>query len=71
MIVLKSSHMYLENDISLVVCPKCNKNNNNLEVLRMHVFTQSNFDKHPYYDLICNDCHKLFTSQVYLSVDEL
>ena len=51
MIFQKSLHMYLENDISAVVCPKCNKNNDNLEVLRMHVFTQSNFGKHPYYDI--------------------
>ena len=61
--------MYLENDISAVECPKCNKNN--LEVLRMHVFTQSNIGKHPYYDIVCNDCHKGFTSQLYLSIDEI
>ena len=61
--------MYIENDISRAVCPKCDKNN--LEVLRMHVFTRSNFGKHPYYDMVCNDCHKGFTSQVYLSIDEI
>ena len=63
--------MYVENDISAVVCPKCNKNNDNLEILRMHVFIRSNFGKHPYYDIICNDCHKVFTSQLYLAVDEI
>ena len=61
--------MYLENDISTIVCPKCNENN--LEVLRMHVFTRSNFGKHPYYDILCNDCNKVFTSQTYLSSDEI
>ena len=61
--------MYLENDISSVVCPKCDKNN--LEVLRMHVFTRSNFDKHPYYDLICDVCQKVFTSPVLISVDDM
>lgn len=71
MIFQKYLNMYLENDISLVVCPKCNKNNDNLEVLRMHVFTKSNFGKHPYYDIKCNNCHKIFTSEAYLSTDEM
>ncbi len=48
---------------------KCNKNN--LEVLRMHVFTQSNIGKNPYYDIQCNNCHKVFTSQAYLSTEEM
>ena len=52
-------------------CPKCNKNSDNIEVLRMHVFTRSNFGKHPYYDILCNDCHKVFTSPVYVSIDEI
>ena len=63
--------MYLENDISSVECPKCNKNRDNLEVLRIHVFTRNNFGKHPYYDIICNDCEKIFTSPGQLSIDEI
>lgn len=69
MIFQKHLNMYIENDISTVVCPKCDKNN--LEVLRMYVFTRSNIDKHPYYDIFCNDCNKIFTSQTYLSSDEI
>jgi hypothetical protein len=61
--------MYVENEISEMECPKCNKNN--LEVLRMHVFTRSNYGKHPYYEIICNCCHKVFTSPACLSIDEL
>ena len=71
MIFQKHMHMYLENYISAVEYPKCNRNNDNLEVLRMHVFTQSNFGKHPYYDIICNDCHKVFTSRAYFSPEEV
>ena len=63
--------MYLQNGISAVEYSKCNKNIDNLEVLWMPVFTQSNFGKHPYYDIICSSCHKVFTSQVYLSIDEM
>lgn len=63
--------MNLENDISTFECPKCNKNSDNLGVLKMHVFTRSNFGKHPYYDLLCNDCHEVFTSPVYVSIDEI
>ena len=69
MIFQKYLYMYLENDLSAVICPKCNKNN--LEVLRMHVFTRSNLGKHPYYDIKCNNCDKVFTLEVYLSTDEM
>ena len=63
--------MYLENNISTIECPKCNKNNDDLEVLRLHVFTRSNSGKNPYYDIKCNNCHKVFTSQVYVSANEI
>jgi hypothetical protein len=65
------SDMYIESDLSEIACPKCNKNNDNLEVIRMYVFTQSNYGKEPYYDIKCYNCNELFTSQVCVSIDEI
>ena len=61
--------MYLENDISEVVCPKCNKNNDNLEVLGCMFLHKVTLENICIYDIICSSCHKVFTSQVYLSID--
>ena len=63
--------MYLENDISTIECPKCNKNNDNLEMLRLHVFTQSSSGKNPYYDIKCYNCDKVFTKQVFIPIKDL
>jgi hypothetical protein len=63
--------MYLENDLSEITCPKCNMNNDNLELLRMYVFTLSNYGKEPYYDIQCYNCNEIFTAQVYVPDDEI
>lgn len=61
--------MYLENDLSEISCPKCNENNDNLEVFRMFVFTKSNHGKEPYFDIKCYNCNEIFTSQVCVPSD--
>jgi hypothetical protein len=61
--------MYLENDLSEISCPKCNENNDNLEVIRMFVFTKNNLGKEPYFDIKCYNCNEIFTSQVCVSSD--
>ena len=64
-------YMYLETDLSEITCPKCyNNSNDNLEILRMYVFTRSNYEKEPYYDIKCYNCNEIFTSQVYVSDDD-
>lgn len=68
---MSGRYMYVENDLSEITCPKCNRNNANLEVMRMYVFTRSNHGKEPYYDIKCCDCNEIFTSQVYVSIDDL
>jgi hypothetical protein len=63
--------MYIESDLSEIACPKCNNNNDVLEVIRMYVFTRSNYGKEPYYDIKCHNCNEVFTLQVYVSTDEI
>jgi hypothetical protein len=46
-------------------------NNDNLELLRMYVFTLSNYGKEPYYDIQCYNCNEIFTAQVYVPDDEI
>ncbi len=63
--------MYAANDLPDIVCPNCNAINESLEVIRMYVFTQSTFGKEPYYYIKCNNCNENFTSQVYVSDDDI
>jgi hypothetical protein len=53
--------MSLEYDLSSIFCPKCQKNNDNLEVERLHIFTDAyKSDKLPYYDIKCKNCDEIF-----------
>jgi hypothetical protein len=58
--------MYFEHDLSAIKCPKCYKNNDDLEVIGMHIFPYSEGDRFPYYDIKCYNCNKVFTKQVFL-----
>ena len=63
--------MYIESDLSEIACPKCNNNNDVLEVIRMYVFTRSNYGKQPCYNIKCYNCNEVFTLQIYVSTDEI
>lgn len=52
--------MYFEYNLSTIACPKCQKNEDNLEVMRLHVFTSNISDRVPFYDIKCLCCHEEF-----------
>jgi hypothetical protein len=63
--------MYFEYDLSSIVCPRCYKNNDDLEVIGMHVFPYSEGDRFPYYNIKCHNCDKVFTKQVFIPIKDL
>ena len=62
--------MSFEFDLSSIVCPKCDRNNDNLEVIGLHVFTDDKSNISPYYDIKCFNCHKVFTIDSPLCIKE-
>ncbi len=52
--------MSLEYDLSSIFCPKCQKNKDNLEVERLHIFTGYKSNRSPYYDIKCHNCDEVF-----------
>lgn len=63
--------MSFEFDLSTIVCPICQNNNDKLEVIGLHVFTKDNNDIHPYYDIKCFSCDKIFTKLTPLCIKEV
>lgn len=62
--------MVFEYGLSSITCPKCYKNNGNIQVIGVHLFSVDG-DKLPLYDIICYSCHKVFTKQAILSIKEI
>ena len=63
--------MYFEHDLSAIKCPKCYENNDDLEVIGIHVFPYSEGDRFSYYDIKCYNCNKVFTKKVFLPIKEI
>lgn len=52
--------MSLGYDLSSIFCPKCQKNNIDLEIMRFHIFTPQMDDKTTFYDIKCHNCDEVF-----------
>ncbi len=63
--------MSFEYDLSLIVCPKCHENNDNLEVTGLHVFTSDEGDRPSYYDIWCYNCREIFTKRTPLCLKQM
>ena len=63
--------MSFEFDLSSIVCPTCHNNNDNLEVIGLHVFTSDLSNLFPYYDIKCFNCHTVFTKDSPLSIKDI
>jgi len=63
--------MSFEYDLSLIVCPKCQQNNDNLEVIGLHIFTFDKNNNLPYYAIKCHDCSEVFNKQTPLCLKEV
>ena len=63
--------MSFEYDLSSIVCPKCHGNNDNLEVIGLHIFTSENNGRLPYYDIKCYSCYEVFTKRATICLDEI
>ncbi len=62
--------MSFEFDLSSIVCPTCLGNNDKLEVIGLHVFANDKNDMHPYYEIKCFNCHRVFTKRTPLCIKE-
>ena len=63
--------MSFEFDLSSVVCPKCHRNNDNLEIIGLHLFTSDNSDKLPFCDIMCFSCSEMFTKRAPICLKEV
>lgn len=63
--------MSFEYDLSLIVCPICHSNNENLEVTGLHIFTHDKNNPLPYYEIRCHICHSMFTKNTSLCLKEV
>lgn len=63
--------MTFEFDLSLIVCPTCNRvNDKMLIVIGKHEFYNSYINETPLYEILCQRCKKLFIKRVSLSITE-
>lgn len=63
--------MSFEYDLSSIACPKCQKKDDNLEVMRLHIFTADESNRLPYYDIECRSCHEIFPINTAMCLKEV
>lgn len=62
--------MVLVYDLSSITCPKCDLNNDEIEIIGEYVFYRKDGILQSY-DFICHCCQIVFAKQVTLSIKEI